>query len=85
MAIQATVKTDFGFDRTLYIRLNNVELSKHDGAYALFRGFDSKEAFEGGARSMYEKEVLFTPDLDKPIHAQCYEQIKALFKSSVDA
>lgn len=84
MAIQATVRTDFGFEHQLYIRLNNVELSKHDGAYALFRGFDSKESFESGSRYLYEKEIKFTPDLNRPIHSQSYEQIKSIIDSAVD-
>ncbi len=85
MAILSTVKTDFGFDKKLYIRLNNLEVSKHGGAIALFRGFDSKEAFESGAKFMFEKEVNFSPDVNGVLFQQAYSEIKKTLTSCEDA
>jgi hypothetical protein len=85
MAILSKVKTDFGFDKKLYIRLNSLEVSKHGGAIALFRGFDSKEAFEGGAKFMYEMEVLFVPDVGGILFDQAYAEIKKTLTDCEDA
>ena len=47
MAIQATVTTVHGEERSLYLRVNNSEISNHGmTSQALVRGFLSKEAFE---------------------------------------
>lgn len=77
MAIQATVKTQYGEDRDLYIRLNNVEASNHGVmASALFRGFLSQTAFEGGANYMWEQSVEFVADVTKPLWEQAYSELK---------
>ncbi len=88
MAIQATVTTQFGEDREVYIRLNNIEASNHGvPASALFRGFLSREAFEAGAHYVWETQVEFQPDVSQPLWPQAYEELKAQehFTSAEDA
>lgn len=78
MAIKATVPTQFGEDREVYIRLNNVEASNHGAtSLALFRGFLSKEAFNAGAHYVWEKWVEFTPDVSQPLWHQAYAALIA--------
>lgn len=73
MAIKATVTTQFGEDREVYIRLNSIEASNHGVlAQALFRGFLSKAAFESGAHYVWECGVEFAPDVSAPIWPQAY-------------
>ena len=73
MAITAKVRTMFGEEREVYIRLNSVESSNHGWpSHALFRGFLSKEAFQAGAHYVWEKEIEFTPDVSQPIWEQAY-------------
>lgn len=73
MAIIANVTTQFGEDREVYIRLNNVEANNHGvPAQALFRGFLSREAFEAGAHYVWEKKVTFVPDVSQPLWPQAY-------------
>lgn len=77
MAILATVETQFGENKELYIRLNNVEASNHGmKATALFRGFISKEAFESGKNFMFEKEVQFDAEVSSNLWEQAYRHIK---------
>jgi hypothetical protein len=77
MAIQATVKTQYGEDRDLYIRLNNIEASNHGVmASSLFRGFLSQAAFEGGANYMWEQSVEFEADVTQPLWEQAYSELK---------
>lgn len=76
MAIKAIVPTQFGEDREVYIRLNNVEASNHGAtSLALFRGFLSKDAFKAGAHYVWEKWIEFTPDVSKPIWEQAYQAL----------
>ena len=78
MAIQATITTQFGEERECYIRLNNIEASNHGApARALFRGFLSREAFEGAASFVWEREVEFTPDVASPLWPQAYAAMTA--------
>ena len=78
MAIQATITTQHGEDRELYIRLNNVEASNHGvAANALFRGFISKEKFDAGANYLWEREVEFSADVTKPLWGQAYQALKS--------
>ena len=78
MAIKATVTTQFGEDREVYIRLNNVEASNHGAAsLALFRGFLSQEAFKAGSHYVWEKWVEFAPDVSKPLWHQAYAALIA--------
>lgn len=77
MAIQATVTTNFGEDRELYIRLNNVEVSNHGSpASALFRGFLSQAAFVDGANYMWEQSVAFEADVAGGLWGQAYAELK---------
>ena len=76
MAIKATVKTIFGEDKELYIRLNSVEASNHgEESSALFRGFASRDAFDSGAKCMYEKLIQFTPDVSLNLWSQAYSAL----------
>lgn len=78
MAIQANVDTVHGENRSLYIRLNNVEASNHGvKSVALFRGFLSEDAFQAGNHYMFEKEVEFDADVSAPIWEQAYAALKA--------
>jgi hypothetical protein len=78
MAVKATLPTSFGEDRDLYIRLNSIEDAQNHGlpTVARFRGFLSKEAFEGGAAFVWEREISFDADLDRPFWEQAYEALK---------
>jgi len=78
MALMATVPTQFGEDRAVYIRLNNIEASNHGvPAQALFRGFLSQAAFESGAHYVWEKRVEFAPDVSQPLWPQAYAALCA--------
>lgn len=78
MAIQTVVKTEYGEERSLYIRINNIEASNHGVASnAKFRGFLNKEAFEAGARSVWELDMEFLADVALPLWPQAYEALKA--------
>lgn len=78
MAIKATTETSFGEDRGLYIRLNSMETSNHGlTSHALFRGFLSKEAFQGGKSFVWERSVEFMADVSQPLWAQAYAALKA--------
>lgn len=78
MAIKTTVNTQFGEDREVYIRLNNIEASNHGlPSSALFRGFLSQAAFEGGSHYVWEKQVEFTPDVSQPLWGQAYAALCA--------
>jgi hypothetical protein len=77
MAIQATVETNFGEYRELYIRLNNLESSNHGQlSYAKFRGFISKEKFDSGANYLWEQDVEFEADVTQPLWGQAYSELK---------
>lgn len=77
MAIQATVTTEYGEDRNLYIRLNNLESSNHGVASsAKFRGFLSQEAFHAGNHYLWERDVEFVADVSLPLWPQAYEVLK---------
>ena len=85
MAIKATVKTKFGEDRELYIRLNNVEASNHGAeSYALFRGFLSKESFDNGASFIHEEVVEFSADVSNPLWDQAYLVLKDKYTDATD-
>lgn len=77
MAIKAKVDTLHGENRELYIRLNNVEASNHGvKCHALFRGFLSEDAFNGGSHYMFEKRIEFDADVSSPLWDQAYEALK---------
>lgn len=73
MAILATVKTVYGEDRELYIRVNNVDVSNHGVmARALLRGFISEQSFNDGSHYMYEETIEFNADVSGNIWEQAY-------------
>lgn len=77
MAIKATVETSFGETRELYIRLNSSEVNNHGAeCYALFRGFLSQQAFQDGKNYVWERGVVFQPDVSQPIWEQAYQVLK---------
>lgn len=77
MAIQAKVDTEYGEERSLYIRLNNIEASNHGvPCNVKFRGFISKEAFDSGSRYLWEKDIEFLADVSLPLWTQAYEALK---------
>lgn len=77
MAILATVKTMYGEERELYIRLNSLESSNHGVATsALFRGFLNQTAFEDGVHYMWEQSVEFVADVSLPLWEQAYGELK---------
>jgi len=85
MAIKATIKTKFGEERELYVRLNNVEVSNHGvKSRALFRGFLSKEAFDGGASYIHEELIEFNADVAVPLWGQAYDKLKEVYPDSAD-
>lgn len=78
MAIQATVTTEYGESRRLYIRVNNIETSNHGvPSNVKFRGFLSREAFDTGARSVWEADMEFMADIAVPLWPQAYEALKS--------
>lgn len=77
MAIQATVTTEYGEERSLYIRLNNMESSNHGTAsQAKFRGFLSREAFDNKNHYMWECDIEFAADVSQALWSQAYEALK---------
>lgn len=76
MAILSTVPSIYGEDRELYIRLNSIESSNHgEKTNALFRGFVSKEAFDGSKHYIYECSAEFYADIEKPLWPQAYDAL----------
>ena len=87
MAIKATVVTEYGEQRELYIRLNNVAVSNHgEPAKALFRGFASAEAFATHSRFLYELELDYAADVTQNVWDQAYCALKTVngFESATD-
>lgn len=80
MAVAATMETNFGEQRQLYIRLNNVEgVNNHASpGVARFRGYVSHEAFQAGKAFVWERLVEFTPNVSQPIWPQAYDGLKAM-------
>ncbi len=77
MAILAVVATEYGEERKLYIRLNNIEVNNHGVMSCVkFRGFLSKDAFKEGGKWLWERDVEFFADINKPIWTQAYEVLK---------
>lgn len=77
MAIQATVTTEFGEERNLYIRLNNIETSNHGvTSQVKFRGFLSQEAFDDKKHYMWECDIEFVADVSQPLWPQAYTALK---------
>lgn len=77
MAIQATVETNFGERRSLYIRINNVETSNHGvKSKVLVRGFLSKEAFLAKKHYVWETAIECQLDINQPLWPQVYAALK---------
>lgn len=77
MAITTKVQTQYGENRELYIRLNNIESSNHGVETVVkFRGFLSKKAFEVGSHYMWEKDISFIADINLPLWPQSYKALK---------
>lgn len=78
MAIIATVNTAYGEKRSLYIRLNNVEISNHGvKTMACFRGFISEEIFKSGkGMFVWERSIEFDSNLDEVLWNQAYQALK---------
>lgn len=77
MAILAKVKTSFGEERELYIRLNNIESNNHNHvSVAKFRGFLSQEAYVQNFNYVWECDVEFLADVSLPLWSQGYEELK---------
>jgi hypothetical protein len=86
MAINAKLETNYGEERDLYIRLNNLEtVSKHAGAVARFRGFVSEKAFKAGKNYVWEKLVEFPCDIGGNLAEQAYFVLKKEISNAVDA
>lgn len=78
MAIAVTVRTQFGEDREVYVRLNNIEASNHGvAASALFRGYLSRAAYESGAHYVWECSIEFAADVAQPLWPQAYAALVA--------
>ena len=85
MAIITNVKTSFGEDRELYIRLNNIEASNHgEMCIAKFRGFLSQEAYHAGANYAWEQDVEFMADVTQPLWGQAYQALKSVLNVDGD-
>jgi hypothetical protein len=86
VAIQATIETDYGESRSLYIRINSVEVSNHGlASSALVRGYLSQDAFAAGKPYVWEREVQFTPDVSQPVWPQAYSVLKQALQDSTDS
>lgn len=78
MAIITNVKTSFGEDRKLYIRLNSIEASNHgELSTAKFRGFISQVAYQAGANYAWEYDAEFMADVAQPLWGQAYQALKS--------
>jgi hypothetical protein len=79
MAIQATLETDAGESRALYVRINNMEgLNNHGAECSVrFRGYISQAAFEARKAYVWERVMPLTPDVAQNIWEQAYDALKA--------
>ena len=78
MAVYNQVETLFGENRTLYIRLNDVEAANHGvSAAARFRGFNSLTAWQDGRPFMWEKVIEFPADVSGNLWQQAYSALKS--------
>ncbi|WP_322037188.1 hypothetical protein [Burkholderia cepacia] len=53
------LRTDYGDEQSLFVRLNHIDGLNDHGAPALatFRGFSSRSAFEDGRRYLWEQTI----------------------------
>lgn len=85
MAVTASVQTQHGEDRELYVRINNVEASNHGVASSvLFRGYLSQSAFNDGYHYLYEEVLELIVDPSLPIWEQSYQAYKSKYPDCVD-
>lgn len=77
MAVTVSLETPYGETREMYVRINSVSTSNHGvSSHVLFRGFLSKEAFQGGSSYMWEREVEMDLDINAPLWTQAYDHLK---------
>lgn len=85
MAIKATVKTNFGEERELYIRLNGIEASNHGvESIAKFRGFIGQDKYQEGANYVWECDIEFMSDVTQPLWGQAYRALKSALNVDAD-
>lgn len=78
MALQKRVIDDLGRDVELYVRINSADVSNHGVPSGfLFRGYESKDAFLGGGRYLWERLIDTSIDVSSPIWPQAYDAIRS--------
>jgi hypothetical protein len=79
MAILATIETDAGDNREVYLRINSIEgLNNHGSPCSVrFRAYASKLAFTNRKAFLWERSFEFTPDVKANIWQQAYDAFKA--------
>lgn len=87
MALSNSMTTQFGENRQLYVRINNMSVSNHGvNASVLFRGYLSQEAFQAGGMFLWEQEMDIPLAVDHSLWTQAYQALKATeqFQNAVD-
>lgn len=85
MAIKATVETNFGEQREVYIRINNVETNNHNvPSVVLVRGFLSREAYLAKKQYVWEAVIECPLDVSTPLWPQIYAAVKAKLTAEGD-
>lgn len=87
MALTATLTTQYGETRSLYVRINNLESSNHGvQSNILFRGYVGQAEFAAGGGFVYEQELKVDLDVTQPLWEQAYLALKATeqFANAVD-
>ncbi len=85
MAIIATVKTMYGEDRELYIRINHAEINNHNvNSEFTFRGY-LVEVDYSEAKYIYEHIINMIVDVTGNIWQQAYEKLKEEISPFEDA
>lgn len=75
MAIIATIDTNFGETRDLYVRINQAHVSNNGQAStADLLGYISEDAYRRGASPVYESTVRIIIDVTKPSWPQYYDE-----------
>lgn len=78
MALTNTMFTQYGENRPLYVRVNNMSVSNHGvNATVLFRGYLSQEAFAANAQFVWEQEMELPMAVDQSLWSQAYQALKA--------
>lgn len=95
MAVTQTLVTEFGENRELYVRVNNLTANNHgEGSTTnhggintvLFRGYYSEEAFRNSGRFVWELEMNVVFDVSLALWPQAYTVLKSTpdFADAVD-